>query len=306
MGRKLTNEFIKIGVEKLGYKLASTYVGQLTKITIYDELGYYYVVGAKSLLKNHIPDKFHLFNPYTIQNIKLWAKLNNKPFELLSDTYEGSDKYLRWKCLKEDCREEFDATWNNIINNKGCPYCSGHKVGLSNCLATKNPELIKEWNLIRNGSLTPFDVTWCSGKEVWWKCKKCNHEWKARISNRTSTNKTGCPECKEPKGEKECKRVFDLKNVYYIPQKEFDGLIGLRGGLLSYDFYLPKYNLLIEYQGEYHEFQQSHVSENKFKTQQEHDRRKREYAKDNNIKLLEIWYWDIDKIEKILEKELFI
>ena len=38
--------------------------------------------------------------------------------------------------------------------------------------------------------------------------------------------------------------------------------------------------------------------------QQEHDKRKRQYAKDHNIKLIEIWYWDFDKIESILEKEL--
>lgn len=31
---------------------------------------------------------------------------------------------------------------------------------------------------------------------------------------------------------------------------------------------------------------------------------KRQYAKDHNIKLLEIWYWDFDNIENILEKEL--
>ena len=31
---------------------------------------------------------------------------------------------------------------------------------------------------------------------------------------------------------------------------------------------------------------------------------KREYAKNHNIKLLEIWYWDYDNIEEILNKEL--
>lgn len=44
--------------------------------------------------------------------------------------------------------------------------------------------------------------------------------------------------------------------------------------------------------------------EEQFKIQQEHDRRKREYAEKNNIKLLEIWYYD--NIEQILFKELSI
>ena len=49
-----------------------------------------------------------------------------------------------------------------------------------------------------------------------------------------------------------------------------------------------------------------HATENDFKKQQEHDKRKREYAEEHNIELLEIWYWDYDKIENILSQELNI
>ena len=79
-------------------------------------------------------------------------------------------------------------------------------------------------------------------------------------------------------------------------------MIGLKEGLLSYDFYLPKYNLLIEYQGEYHDGSVHKETKERFERQQEHDRRKREYAERNNIKLLEIWYWDFDNIEEILKE----
>lgn len=48
----------------------------------------------------------------------------------------------------------------------------------------------------------------------------------------------------------------------------------------------------------------NHKSKKDFQRQQEHDRRKREYAIQNNINLLEIWYWDYDNIEKILKSEL--
>ena len=44
--------------------------------------------------------------------------------------------------------------------------------------------------------------------------------------------------------------------------------------------------------------------EEQFKIQQEHDRRKREYAEKNGYKLLEIGYYDYDKIEEILSREL--
>lgn len=36
-----------------------------------------------------------------------------------------------------------------------------------------------------------------------------------------------------------------------------------------------------------------------------HDKRKRNYAQEYNIKLLEIWYYDFENIEEILKNELF-
>ena len=83
-------------------------------------------------------------------------------------------------------------------------------------------------------------------------------------------------------------------------------MIGVNGGLLSYDFYLPNHNIFIEYQGRQHgEYITGlHKTYKEFEIQQEHDKRKREYAKDNNIKLLEIWHHDFDNIEEILEREL--
>lgn len=46
------------------------------------------------------------------------------------------------------------------------------------------------------------------------------------------------------------------------------------------------------------------ITKEDFERQLEHDKRKRNYAKENNIRLLEIWYYDIDNIEEILIKEL--
>ena len=97
---------------------------------------------------------------------------------------------------------------------------------------------------------------------------------------------------------------------FSITQKTFNDLRGIKGGLLSYDFYLPEYNLLIEYQGEFHDinlkndYNYTEYLRKNLQKQYEHDKRKREYAKNNNIKLLEIWYWDFDNIESILQKEL--
>ena len=63
--------------------------------------------------------------------------------------------------------------------------------------------------------------------------------------------------------------------------------------------------MLIEFQGKQHYKPVSaYGGEEQFKVQQEHDKRKRQYAKDNNINLLEIAYWDFNNIEEILSREL--
>jgi len=364
-----------------------------TQVLIFkDYEGYFYISNFNNLKCGNKPDKFNKSNPYTIHNIKLWCKLNNKPFELISKKYCGNVKKLKWQCLKETCNEIFEMNWGDISQNNGCPYCAGVKVGLSNCLAIKNPKLTKEWHPILNGSLTPWEITCASGKMVWWQCKKghewrtrvvdrnknkncpycskygtlaskeynlllinpilceewnyekndklpseytpvsgqyaywkckeCDNEWRSQISNRTNGN--GCPVCNESKGEKEIDKIlinnnwvkiiqdeFDnLSNLnkcdtnYFIPQKTFEGLRGVGNGLLSYDHYLPNINLLIEYQGQYHDGTAGNQTDEEFKIQKEHDRRKKEYALSNGYNFLEIWYWDFDNIESILEKYL--
>ncbi len=62
-----------------------------------------------------------------------------------------------------------------------------------NDLATKHPELLKEWNYEKNGDLLPTQVICGSKKRVWWKCSK-GHEWQVAISTRTIDG-NGCPIC---------------------------------------------------------------------------------------------------------------
>lgn len=59
-------------------------------------------------------------------------------------------------------------------------------------LAVSHPFLIKEWHPTKNGELTPYDAASKSGKKVWWLCQR-DHEWIARIADRTSGK--GCPTC---------------------------------------------------------------------------------------------------------------
>lgn len=62
-----------------------------------------------------------------------------------------------------------------------------------NSLASKYPEIAKQWNFEKNLSLKPEMIMPYSNKKVWWKCYK-GHEWQAVVSSRVS-GENGCPYC---------------------------------------------------------------------------------------------------------------
>lgn len=93
-----------------------------------------------------------------------------------------------WKCINN---HEWQGTLDSRLRDGNCPYCQGFYPSEDYNLAVINPELAAEWHPVLNGDLTPYQVTPCSGKIVWWICKN-HHTWKAKISLR---KRTGCPVC---------------------------------------------------------------------------------------------------------------
>jgi len=111
----------------------------------------------------------------------------------------GSNKKVWWKCNKGDDHEWEATIVTRCLNGVGCPICSNKKIVASNCLATLDPELAKEWHPAKNGKLTPYNVGIGSNKKVWWKCNKGDdHEWRVSVIHRTARG-TGCPVCANKK-----------------------------------------------------------------------------------------------------------
>lgn len=77
-----------------------------------------------------------------------------------------------------------------------------------------------------------------------------------------------------------------------------------------FDFYLPQYNLFIEYDGEQHykpvryHTQSDDEAEQNFKRTQKHDKIKNLYCEDNHINLLRIPYWEKENINEIISNYL--
>lgn len=117
----------------------------------------------------------------------------------------------------------------------------------------------------------------------------------------------GCPKCKESKGEREIREMLEDKNIDYIQEKSFDWL--KYDGSMFLDFYLPKYNSAIEFQGIHHfiptDFsgKGAEFAKSKLKAQRERDKEKKKLCEKHNIKIYYITYNEkvVKKMQIILE-----
>lgn len=116
----------------------------------------------------------------------------------------------------------------------------------------------------------------------------------------------GCPRCKQTKGEAMIEGFLDKSGIEYIKEYKLPNisLFCDRRYLLA-DFFLPKGNTIIEYNGQQHYHPVSIFGgEESFLSQQERDITLRQYCLENGIKLIEIPYSERDNIDEILNKEL--
>ena len=115
----------------------------------------------------------------------------------------------------------------------------------------------------------------------------------------------GCPRCSESKGEKYVAKILDNRNIKYDRQKIFEDCRGFCK-TLSFDFYLPDYNILIEYDGRQHFEPINKWGGNySLKKQQMYDTIKNEYAKRNNIKLIRIPHTlPLKDVDDLLTREI--
>jgi len=131
-------------------------------------------------------------------NPELCEEWNYEKNKTTPDMYSpNSNSKVWWKCsLGHEWRTSIDVR----SAGRGCPYCSNNRVlpGF-NDLASKRPDLLKEWHPTKNDNLDPTKVLPGSGKKAWWICSK-GHEWQAEISSRNKGS--GCPECYRKKRSK--------------------------------------------------------------------------------------------------------
>lgn len=226
-------------------------------------------------------------------------------YDLVGNEYVFLEKYVNNKtkirCKHSVCGCEYKVKPLSFLSGTRCPHCKGDRISESK---TKTNEQFKKevFDLVEREY--EFLDTYKDGRTKI-KCKhnidNCGHEWYVMPDNFLQGSR--CPQCSSSTGEVQIGLYLDKLNIKNIRQHSFEKCKNIRP--LYFDFYLPDYNLLIEYDGIQHfEPVKFFGGEEKFKQQQENDNIKNQYCKDNNISLLRIPYWERDNVEQILDEWL--
>lgn len=117
-------------------------------------------------------------------------------------------------------------------------------------------------------------------------------------------NGQGCRFCESSsKGEDYIKMWLDDFEINYIRQKSFDTCKYVNK--LSFDFYLPDYNICVEFDGRQHFEPIEYFGGIKgYELNKKRDQVKNNWCLDNNVDLLRIKYNEVNIIKYILKEKL--
>ncbi|MGV3216636.1 hypothetical protein ACEE02_07065 [Clostridium perfringens] len=288
--KKAYEGFVKL-LENEGYRLISEYVKARTKIELQCDKGHKYMVRPNDFKTGY---RCPICSGKHSETAKLEFEemVENEGYKLLGE-YKSALTKVEIQC---DKGHRYFVKPSDFKTGCRCPIC------YNNHIETTKLEFIKQ---VESEGYTVIGDYVNSKTKLELECNK-NHRYSVAPNDFKKGNR--CPHCNTTShGERLTRKILEECKLGFEQQKKFDGLTGLGGRALSYDFFVEGY-LLIEIQGEQH-YKPIDLfgREERFKQQQEHDKRKREFAINNGYKLLEIPYFstrDLDNLENTLREEL--
>ena len=131
---------------------------------------------------------------------------------------------------------------------------------------------------------------------VVWHCKcDCGKEVDRISDSLVQGDTLSCGHCNRSIGSIKIEQLLKENNIQYEMEKTFPDLKGKNDMPFRFDFYLPEYNRLIEFDGIQH-YKERDIFSDSLKTVQERDSIKNQYCINNNIPLVRIPYWRLEKL----------
>lgn len=225
-------------------------------------------------------------------------------------------KFGRWLVLKQvkneksrdakflcrcDCGTEREVLGKNLKNGRskscGCYKKEIDKQRMIKLNKTKSLNLKGE----KYGLLTPIQPTEKRSPQgsIIWKCLcDCGNITYVSVDALRGTHPIrSCGCAKQSVGEKIIQNILKENNINFISQYIFKDFVYEDTKCNPrYDFYLPDYNRLIEFDGQLHYMEKEGYKHQSLKERQKKDQIKNNYAKQHNIPLVRIPYTERDNI----------
>lgn len=209
--------------------------------------------------------------------IDVFKKIHGDKYEYSSVLYKNNSTKVKIICPKHG---EFEQTPNSHKSGSGCIKCAGLNK-LDAGLVVKQFKSVHKNKY--NYSLVEYINAHTKVKII---CPK-HGEFEQTPNNHKNGN--GCPACKESSGEREIRNWLINNNINFEVQKKFDGCKNFN--YLPFDFYLPEYNICIEYNGlQHYKSIEYFGGEDGLIQRKKNDKIKSEYCENNNIRLIIIKY----------------
>lgn len=224
-------------------------------------------------------------------------------FDFSKFRYVNAHTKVTLKCIKHD--NWFDTYVGSLLKRKyGCVDCEADKRKYNQHNKWIN-KFINDSKLIHGDLYDYSKVVYTNGSTpVTISCKVHGEFQQLPAVHRLA--KAGCPICKYSKGEHKIMQYLNDENITYTTQYK----VKINDSKHYFDFYVPDYNLIIEYNGKQHYTpvawfgnKNKKDMQSAFEYIQSRDAIKKEYCRYNNINFLSISYLEFNNIFTILDSK---
>lgn len=215
----------------------------------------------------------------------------NDEYTWISGKYVNKNSKL---CLKHNiCSTEFEVRYHDFIYQRSkCPLCMNEKLKKIHLKSLR--VFTKEFYELAKDEYLLLSNYKKSNEKIKIKHVECGNSWECTPNNFLRGSR--CPYCNKSKGETKIREFLEKLQIEFYQEYKFEEC--KYKAYLPFDFYLPKYNICIEYDGEFH-YKETTLGNN-LKEQKIRDDIKTQYCKNKKIELIRIPYWEFNNIDKIL------
>ena len=278
-----------------GYELLETeYINNNTPMKMKRQYGHEFKISFQNLKKGRGCSYCYKYKKLTHDEV--YKKCSQKGFKLLTE-YKKANSKITVLCSSG---HDWETTWAKIQSGRTCPYCSKKMI--------HRKDVIKEFECENYKILTEItpNIRFSNARLL----VRCPQGHTYETTYNVWKSGCRCPHHNRSLGEERVSEVLSKMKLEYIAQYTFEECRDINR--LPFDFYIPQYNLCIEYdgRGHYEPIDWANRGEEWAKEQlawvQKHDEIKSVFCLENDIRLLRIPYWEnIENTIKLYFKENF-